>query len=48
MRQEKLFAGKEMFAQQHRIKIHAWSVRNVSMGTTPLFGIQANFCLYVI
>lgn len=31
-----------------KIKIHAWPVRNVSMGTASLFGIQANFCLYVI
>lgn len=45
---EKLFAGKEMFAQQHKIKTYAWSLRKVSMGTAPLFGIQDNFCLCVI
>lgn len=45
---EKSTAGKERFAQQHQIKISAWAVRNVPMGTVPLFGIQANFCLYVI
>lgn len=45
---EKSTAGKERFARQHQIKISAWAVRNVPMGTVPLFGIQANFCLYVI
>lgn len=39
---------KGIFAQQHKIKIYAWSVRNVSVGTAPLFGIQVKFCLYVI
>lgn len=42
---EKSTAGKERFAQQH--KISAWAVRNIPMGSSPLFGIQANICLYM-
>lgn len=44
---EKSTAGKERFAQEHKIKISAWAVRNIPMGSSPLFGIQANICLYM-